>query len=175
MHTLSLGLPDDPESESLPFLHLEWDPQFPPTPAPANGQSADGYFFSKDKEDSHNKNRLSSESCNGQSSVWEGCSTGWLTKDAEASGIRTAPGDSGDGNSANKNKEKDRNDEAKREDKKVDDIGGGGGNNTGHVGGKGDDGNDGEDDEANGDKNRKMKDAEDEESSHEPSSDSSEG
>ena len=85
MTSLSLGLPDDPESESLPFLALEWDPQFPPTPAPENGQSAESYLFAtKERDDNHagNKAPLASESCNGQSTVWEGCSTSWLTKDA---------------------------------------------------------------------------------------------
>ncbi|XP_068210245.1 TP53-binding protein 1-like isoform X2 [Palaemon carinicauda] len=178
LHTLSLGLPDDPESEGLPFLALEWDPQFPPTPAPENGQSTESYFASSKGKDDTNGSKipLTNESCNGQSSVWEGCSTSWLTRGAEASAIRTISGGSGDKTSSKDKKEI--SEGTKREEKNIDDRGGGGskasGIDRGGGDGSGDEGNGDDEDE---DRRKRTKDSgkEEEESSHEPSSDSSEG
>lgn len=83
-HTLSLGLPEDPESEGLPFLALEWDSQFPSTPAQENGQSPDNNNFLKGKDDGEEEkeDRLGSENFNGQSASHHGCFS--LENDKEA-------------------------------------------------------------------------------------------
>lgn len=84
-HTLSLGLSEDPESESLPFLPLEWDQTFPVTPAQENGHSLDNNNFMKGKSDSledKDDDDLAGESCNGQSDVQPGCSALWAIKSA---------------------------------------------------------------------------------------------
>lgn len=83
-HTLSLGLPEDPESEGLPFLAMEWDSQFPSTPAQENGQSPDNNNFLKGKDDGEDEkeDRLGSENFNGQSASHHSCYS--LENDKEA-------------------------------------------------------------------------------------------
>ncbi|XP_047471695.1 TP53-binding protein 1-like isoform X4 [Penaeus chinensis] len=174
-HTLSLGLPEDPESEGLPFLALEWDSQFPSTPAQENGQSPDNNNFLKGKDDGEDEkeDRLGSENFNGQSASHHGCYS--LENDKEAGVSGFTRGSNGE--------ESNTKDQSKKEDKKLEEAGdnSGGGSQEGYSGeggGGGDGGGGGEgggDGGGNDDKNGKEAKEEDEESSHEPSSDSSEG
>lgn len=109
--TLSLGLPEDPESESLPFLPLEWEPQFPVTPAQENGHSPVDRFL-KGRVDSPTEDRdfdMTLNSCNGQGEPLPGCSAIWATRStSEAGAMRraTSGNGTGDGNSSASSREK---------------------------------------------------------------------
>ncbi|XP_045106114.1 TP53-binding protein 1-like isoform X2 [Portunus trituberculatus] len=175
--TLSLGLPEDPESESLPFLPLEWEPQFPVTPAQENGHSPVDRFL-KGRVDSPTEDRdfdMTLGSCNGQGEPLPGCSAIWATRSASEVGVvREASGGNGSGDgSSTSSREKAAEDATKQEtakDGEKDTTGGEEGTGSGGQGG-GDQGKGGD----KGGKKRSGTEEEEEESSHEPSSDSSEG
>ncbi|KAK8383584.1 hypothetical protein O3P69_015806 [Scylla paramamosain] len=175
--TLSLGLPEDPESESLPFLPLEWEPQFPVTPAQENGHSPVDRFL-KGRVDSPTEDRdfdMALGSCNGQGEPLPGCSAIWATRSASEVGVvREASGGNGSGDgSSTSSREKTTEDATKQDtarDGEKETAGGEEGTGGGGQGG-GDQGKGGD----KGGKKRSGTEEEEEESSHEPSSDSSEG